>query len=151
MDKTSEETVLVNACLLGQPVRYDGGACVDPALVLELAASTVLAVCPERLCGLPATRLPAELQGGDGDAVLDKRARVVDMAGHDVTVNYVAGAQAVLALAWQHGVARAVLKQNSPSCGCGQVYDGGFCGCCVAGSGVTTALLRRHGIAVESC
>ena len=100
--------------------------------------------------GLPTPRLPAELQGGDGAAVLNGCARVCDLSGADVSAAYVAGAHAVLALAQQHGATRAVLKQNSPSCGCGQVYDGGFHNRMVAGDGVTTALLRRHGIKVES-
>ena len=147
---TNEEVFQVSACLLWQPVRYNGGGCADPALVLALAETEVIPVCPEHLGGLPTPRLPAELQGGDGAAVLNGCARVCDLSGADVSAAYVAGAHAVLALAQQHGATRAVLKQNSPSCGCGQVYDGGFHNRMVAGDGVTTALLRRHGIKVES-
>ena len=146
---TEPEVVLVSACLLGQPVRYNGGACADPALVLALADATVVPVCPEQLAGLPTPRLPAELCGGDGAAVLEGNACVRDLAGTDVSAAYVRGAEATLALARQHGVRRAVLKQNSPSCGCGRIYDGGFCDRLTDGDGVTTALLRRHGIAVE--
>ena len=72
---TNEEVVLVSACLLGQPVRYNGGGCADPALVLALAETEVIPVCPEHLGGLPTPRLPAELQGGDGAAVLNGCAR----------------------------------------------------------------------------
>jgi uncharacterized protein YbbK (DUF523 family) len=42
----------------------------------------------------------------------------------------------------------AILKDGSPSCGGLRVHDGTFTGGKVAGSGVTTALLERHGIAV---
>lgn len=149
-DETSEDVVLVSACLLGHPVRYNGSGCADPALVLALAEKTVIPVCPECCAGLPTPRLPAELQGGDGDAVLAGHARVTDLSGTDVTATYVAGAQAVLALAQTHGVTEAILKQNSPSCGFGQVYDGGFHNQMVAGNGVTTALLLQHGIKVQS-
>ena len=44
---TNEEVVLVSACLLGQPVRYNGGGCADPALVLALAETHVIPICPE--------------------------------------------------------------------------------------------------------
>ncbi|WP_344335383.1 DUF523 domain-containing protein, partial [Kitasatospora putterlickiae] len=47
------------------------------------------------------------------------------------------------------GARRAVLMARSPSCGCGQVYDGTFGGTLRPGDGVTAALLRRAGIAVE--
>ena len=46
------------------------------------------------------------------------------------------------------GCKAAVLKERSPSCGCGAVYDGTFTGTLTAGDGVTAALLRAHGIRV---
>lgn len=42
----------------------------------------------------------------------------------------------------------AILKENSPSCGCGTVYDGTFSGTLVPGDGVTAELLKAHGITV---
>lgn len=42
----------------------------------------------------------------------------------------------------------ALLKQRSPSCGHGEIYDGTFTGTRVAGDGVTAALLGAHGIRV---
>ena len=41
-----------------------------------------------------------------------------------------------------------LLKERSPSCGSGTVYDGTFTGTLTAGDGVTAALLRAHGIPV---
>ena len=41
-----------------------------------------------------------------------------------------------------------MLKERSPSCGCGAVYDSTFTGTLTAGDGVTAALLRAHGIRV---
>lgn len=149
MNPNEEEAVWVSACLLGQPVRYNGHASADTALVAALAHVRVIAVCPEILAGLPTPRLPAELCGGDGAAVLEGRAQVVDLSGRDVSEACLAGAEAALALARLHGARRAVLKENSPSCGCSRVYDGRFCNAKVAGEGVTAALLRRHGIQVE--
>jgi uncharacterized protein YbbK (DUF523 family) len=42
----------------------------------------------------------------------------------------------------------AILKENSPSCGSSKIHDGSFSNALVAGEGITTALLRRHGINV---
>ena len=41
-----------------------------------------------------------------------------------------------------------MLKERSPSCGHGQVYDGTFSGTLTAGDGVTAELLTTHGIPV---
>ena len=42
----------------------------------------------------------------------------------------------------------AVLKEKSPSCGCGAVYDGTFTGTLTAGDGVTAEALKAAGIPV---
>jgi uncharacterized protein YbbK (DUF523 family) len=39
-------------------------------------------------------------------------------------------------------------KAKSPSCGYGEIYDGSFSGTVIQGDGVTSALLKRHGIKV---
>ena len=41
-----------------------------------------------------------------------------------------------------------MLKERSPSCGSGRIYDGTFSGCLTSGDGVTAALLKENGIAV---
>jgi len=41
-----------------------------------------------------------------------------------------------------------IAKSASPSCGCGQIYDGSFSGRLIDGDGVTTALLRRSGVKI---
>ena len=41
-----------------------------------------------------------------------------------------------------------MLKERSPSCGYGAVYDGTFTGTLTAGNGVTAELLTAHGISV---
>ena len=69
-------------------------------------------------------------------------------SGRDVTENYRRGAEAALALCMQHGCKAAILKEKSPSCGCGLVYDGTFSRRLVSGDGVTAELLKVHGIKV---
>ena len=48
----------------------------------------------------------------------------------------------------RHGVRLAVLKERSPSCGCGAVYDGTFTGTVVPGDGVAAARLKEQGVAI---
>ena len=53
-----------------------------------------------------------------------------------------------LHLARLYGCKAAVLKERSPSCGSGNIYDGTFSGCLTPGDGVTAALLKENGITV---
>ena len=57
-------------------------------------------------------------------------------------------AEAVLELARLTGAEAAVLKERSPTCGSGAVYDGTFSGTLTAGWGVAAGLLREQGIRV---
>jgi len=143
--------VLVSACLLGQPVRYDGRASGHPDLLRTWQAQgRVVPLCPEVAGGLPTPRPPAEIPGGQGGAVLDGEAQVVTVQGDDVSAAFLAGARQALELVRRHGIRVAVLKSGSPSCGNRLVYDGTFSGSKVAGEGVTSALLRREGVQVFS-
>lgn len=130
--------LLVSACLLGSCCRYDGGAKAH-GLAAELAKRHILVpVCPEQLGGLATPRPPAERQG---DFV-----RTRD--GADVTEPYRRGAQEALKLCRLLGCEAAVLKERSPSCGYGKIYNGTFSGVLRDGDGVTAELLSAHGIPV---
>ena len=130
--------LLVSACLLGVRCRYDGASKPHP-LMEELAKRhTLIPVCPEQLGGLPTPRPPAERQGD----------RVTAVTGADVTENYRRGAEETLRLCRFFGCEAAVLKERSPSCGCGAVYDGTFTGALTAGNGVAAELLTNHGIPI---
>ncbi|ATR81277.1 hypothetical protein CS390_01325 [Pseudomonas sp. HLS-6] len=143
--------VLVSACLLGQPVRYDGRASGYPDCLLQWQRQgRVVPLCPEVAGGLPTPRPPAEIPGGQGAAVLEGRVVVVNVDGEDVSTAFLAGAERALQLVRQHGIRIAVLKSGSPSCGNALTYDGTFSGTKVPGEGVTTALLRREGVQVFS-
>ncbi|MFY0479506.1 2-thiouracil desulfurase family protein [Achromobacter marplatensis] len=145
--------VLISSCLLGNPVRYDGRGVPHGHAVLArwLAEGRVVPVCPEVAGGMPIPRPPAEIEPGRMAAdVLDAGARVVAVTGEDVTLPFAQGAQAALAAAQEHGIHVAVLKEGSPSCGSGYVYDGHFAGRRQPGVGVTAELLTRAGIRVFS-
>ena len=98
----------------------------------------MIPVCPEQLGGLSTPRIPSERRGE----------RVVNRAGEDVTSQFIRGAEEALRIAKLYGCQVAVLKERSPSCGCGRIYDGTFSGKLTDGDGVTAELLRREGIKV---
>ena len=141
---------LVSACLLGICTRYDGGCCPAPRLIQLAARGLAVPICPEMAGGLPVPRPPAEIVGGDGQAVLDGQARVLTIEGEDVTEAFLSGARQVLETMQRLGIRQAVLKDDSPSCGWRRIYDGTFSGHKVSGQGVTAALLQRNGITVLS-
>ena len=132
--------VLISTCLLGVACKYSGGDNARPALVaaLQAAGHELVPVCPEVYGGLPTPRTPAERIGS----------RVVTAAGANVTAQYRKGAEIALQLARLTGCRVAVLKANSPSCGCGTIYDGTFRHRKIAGDGVTAELLQAHGLCV---
>ena len=145
------QKILVSRCLLGHPVRYDGGAHGPFALLQRWQAEgRVVVICPEVAGGLPTPRPAAEIPSGQGAQVLDGRLPVLTIDGDEVTAAFVAGAEQALALVRQHGIRLALLKARSPSCGNRENYDGSFGGVKVAGEGVTAAALRRAGVQVFS-
>lgn len=132
--------LIISACLCGLPCRYDGKACLVPALAALYESGEALAVCPEAEGGLPAPRPPCELRNG----------RSLTKDGADCTEAFVAGAERVLAMAREHGITRAILKEKSPSCGSSFIYDGTFSGRVIRGQGLAAALLARHGFELAS-
>jgi uncharacterized protein YbbK (DUF523 family) len=147
------QKILVSACLLGQPVRYNAGhkRVDDELLARWQTEGRVVAVCPEVAGGLPVPRPPAEIQPTRSAAhVWLRQARVLDVHGTDVTTEFVRGAEHALAVAQAQGIRMAVLKESSPSCGSSSTHDGTFSGVKVAGEGVTAARLRQAGIVVFS-
>lgn len=140
---------LCSACLLGIKCAWDGKDRYKNKKVIELAKREVLIpVCPEQLGGLPTPRAPQEIQNGTGDDVLKGKCRVLNKEGKDVTQYFIKGAYEVLKIAKLLGIKEFIGRQKSPSCGCGKTYDGTFTGALIEGDGVTTTLLKKHGIKV---
>ena len=145
--------VLISSCLLGNPVRYDGRGVPNEDAVLRRwrDEGRVVVVCPEVAGGMPIPRPPAEIAPGKRAAdVLAGNARVIAVTGEDVTLPFVRGGHAALAAARAHNIRIAVLKEGSPSCGSGYVYDGHFARQRQAGVGITAHLLTQAGIQVFS-
>ena len=127
--------ILISACLLGVACRYDGAAKPHPGAAALAERHELIPVCPEQLGGLPTPRPPAERQG---DTVRTRET--------DVTMQYRRGAEEALKLCKLMGCKVAILKERSPSCGSGSIYDGTFTGTLRPGDGVTAELLRACGI-----
>lgn len=133
-----EPRVMVSQCLLGCACRYDGKSAAKEAAAAQAAARGWIPVCPEILGGLTTPREPAERRGND----------VVSRSGASVGDAFQRGAEEALKLAQRYGVRYALLKERSPSCGSGEIYDGTFTGTRTPGDGVTAALFKAHGIEV---
>ncbi|MBC2773010.1 DUF523 domain-containing protein [Rhizobium sp. AQ_MP] len=145
--------ILISACLLGRPVRYDGKGklLADPLIERWKAEGCLVGYCPEQAGGLPTPRPPAEIEGGmNGEDVLAGRARVLEVTGGDVTEAFVEGGKKAVAFAREQGCDVALLIDGSPSCGSSFIYDGSFSGARHPGLGVTAALMRQAGIEVFS-
>lgn len=137
-----KKALLISACLLGTNCKYNGG---NNALPPEKLAALeeryrLVPVCPEQAGGLPTPRLPSECRGE----------QVVNRAGEDVTEAFRRGAELALETALREDCSLALLKERSPSCGSGRIYDGSFTATVIPGDGVTAEMLKKSGLTVCS-
>lgn len=130
--------IMISGCLLGVCCRYDGASKPHPKAIELAREHELIPVCPEQLGGLATPRPPAERQ----------KDRIIAKTGLDVTEQYCRGAEEALKLYRLLGCDAAVLKERSPSCGSGEIYDGCFTGTLISGDGVTAELLKSNGIPV---
>jgi len=128
--------ILVSACLLGMDCRYNGSGYLMEELNLLKETHTLIPVCPEIYGGLQTPREPAEILNN----------RVINKKGQDVTHEFQKGALETIKLARFYHCTHAILKERSPSCGYGKIYDGTFTGTLINGNGVTAELLTKEGI-----
>ncbi|MEN6460797.1 MAG: DUF523 domain-containing protein [Syntrophomonas sp.] len=143
-------STLISACLTGVNCKYNGGNNLHPAFAALLKTGIVVPICPEQLGGLSTPRISSEIVGGTGLDVLEGRARVITRDNQDVTEIYIKGAYETLNIARKCLADLVILKNCSPSCGEGKIYDGTFTRRIVPGDGVTAALLKDNGITVIS-
>ncbi|MBQ3079171.1 MAG: DUF523 domain-containing protein [Clostridia bacterium] len=133
-----KENVLVSACLLGVNCRYDGkGNAIDGMDMLGEIAN-IVPFCPEAYGGLTTPREPSEIVNG----------RVLSKSGADVTAQYEKGAYECAKTAKMLSCRYALMKDRSPSCGNGIIYDGTFSGRLVPGDGVSVKMLKSEGVRV---
>jgi len=135
--------IVISACLVGENCKYNGGnnECLHILDFFNKNKDECILVCPERdVFSTP--RPTVEIISG----------RAVNIDGKDVTDGFIKGAE----LEWEKikvaakgkKIEKAILKANSPSCGCETIYDGTFSGKLKAGDGFFSKLLKEKGIRV---
>lgn len=140
---------LVSACLLGIKCRWNGEDNKNDRVLDLIHKEILIPVCPEQLGGLSTPRPKQEIQGGTGIDVLERRAKVINEDGEDVTEQFTKGAEETLKIARLYRVKEFIGKSLSPSCSCSKIYDGTYSGNLLNGRGVTAELLRKNGIRIK--
>ncbi len=142
--------ILVSACLIGCPCRYDGNNALVQKVRNLYGQGLFFPICPEIMADLPVPRTPINIHGASGLAVLKGNARVLDIDNNDLTERMVASAQQCVAIAQKFNITKALLKSKSPSCGVHQTYSQHGL---ILASGVTAAALELNGIRLfdETC
>ncbi len=133
-----KEKILVSACLLGLSCRYDGKSKPCDGVIALKDRYELVPFCPEIYGGLPTPRVGSERVGD----------RVLMQNGNDVTENYRRGAKEAYKLCQALDIKKALLKERSPSCGLGKIYDGSFNHTLTDGDGVAAEYLKNNGITV---
>jgi uncharacterized protein YbbK (DUF523 family) len=141
--------ILVSACLLGLPTRYDGKTKRSQAVIDYLRREELIPipVCPEQLAGMTTPRDKTFFGSGDGHDVLADSGTVISAVGQSMNTVFCHGAKLVLQIAHLSGCRQALFKERSPSCGVHEIYREDER---VQGAGVTTALLTNAGLNVIS-
>lgn len=130
--------ILVSACLLGIDCKYNGKNNKNEKVIQLLKDHDLIPVCPEIMGGLQTPRTPSEIQED----------QVITKDGRNVTKQYQKGAEETLKIAKLYNCKNAILKEKSPSCGCGKIYDGTFTGTLIDGDGITARFLKEHGVKI---
>ncbi|MEW6334201.1 MAG: DUF523 and DUF1722 domain-containing protein [Thermodesulfobacteriota bacterium] len=121
MENSEKIRLGISACLLGQPVRYDGGHRLDHFLTDTLGKYVdYVPVCPEVECGFGVPREPFHLVGTP-----DRPRLVTIRTGQDVTERMEAWARKRVAQLETQGLCGFIFKAGSPSSGMERVriYD----------------------------
>lgn len=147
--------ILMSACLAGVQCGFDGtanGRYPSALKLLQYANVAITRFCPEEFAfGSP--REMCDIHGGNGDDVLDGKAKVLTETGKDWTADMIRASEAMLAVAKENSIELAVMMDISAACGSQVIYEGNRFGenkVYQIGAGVCAAQLRRHGFNVIS-
>ena len=130
--------ILVSACLLGENCKYNGTNNKNEQVIALGKKHKLIPVCPECFAGMPIPRTPCEIVGE----------KIFSKDGRNLTAEFRDGAEKTLYIAEENGCRLAVLKERSPSCGFGKIYDGSFSSKLTDGNGFTAQLLYDNGITI---
>ncbi len=132
------ENILVSSCLCGNNVKYNGGNNYQPLIEQLKQKYNFILICPEVMGNLTIPREKSEIKDNE----------VITITNKNVTNNFNNGARKALELAKKYNCKKALLKENSPSCGTHKVYDGNFNSNLIDGQGITVKLLKQNGLIV---
>lgn len=115
--KQQRPLVAISACLLGQPVRYDGGHKYQSQIDQHLSPwLDWYPLCPEMDAGLGAPRPPVQLVHSDGQL----RALGVGLTDLDITSQlHNSSCELLRQLQQLPNLCGVIVKSRSPSCGLG--------------------------------
>ena len=137
---SAKEKLLISACLVGENVKYNGkNNRIDISKLND--KYELISFCPEVEGGLPTPRPPSEI-------VSNNPLKIVNNFNEDVTHYFIKGAKKALDMCKRLNIKKALLKENSPSCGKNFIYDGSFTKTLKAGQGVTVTLLMKNSIEI---
>ncbi len=136
---TATIKVGVSACLLGQPVRYDGGHKHDRYITETLGAFfSFVPVCPEVECGMTVPREPMRLEGDPCNPRL-----ITNYSRSDLTEQMLDYCCAKVRRLEQEELCGFIFKKDSPSCGLLQVKVYAGDESAKNGSGLFAAAMQR--------
>jgi len=137
------ETVVVSACLLGLPCRYDGRGVLVQEVLDACHGKRVLPMCPEVAAGMgvPRPTIFLDPQYPLHDAIVQR------CDGLDVTGIIDDAIAALSRVVLASGAKAALLKEGSPSCGVSWTYHGPEK---VRGSGRFARALEALGVSLLS-
>ena len=128
----------------------DVSGVLEDTPIMSDDASNMSDIVSGALVSVADTALERASRRGDiGAAVWRGRAHLINRQGVDVTAQYKLGAQKAYDIARRAGVKKAILKQHSPSCGCGST-GGAEPWQRLQGDGVTAAYFKAQGLEVMS-
>jgi len=131
---STEHYMITSGCLMGLPMRYDGG--VVPLSISNQGNFHLIPLCPEQLGGLSTPRDPVEFIQESNQYMTQNRI--------NCTQAFLNGADVFVSFAKRHKTCLFLLKQNSPSCGSLAIYDGSFMGVKIKGEGCTVKMIQER-------
>lgn len=153
--KANPLRILSSACLLGDLCGVDGssnGKYPSALKFMQYENVKLIRFCPEDyVLGTP--RETPDCEGGNGDDVLNGKARVITQTGKDITVEMIRGSLKMLEIAQINDVELALMMDSSGACGSQVIYKGSRFSenpIYQIGMGVCAAQLKRNGIKIVS-
>lgn len=147
--------ILVSACLIGVGCGVDGSSNGEYPSVLQLMkykTAKLFQFCPEDFSfGTP--REMCDIHGGNGDDVLDGKAKVLTESGIDWTEGMIRASEKMLEVARNNDIELCVMMDISAACGSTVIYSGNRYAenkVYQIGKGVCGAQLMRNGFKVIS-